>query len=168
MMLTRLVPLLPSLWYQWETAGQRLHQAPEWRVGHHHHLSPVLSDEGIQDVRGSLPRSTEPWLSWMWKRKDTGADLRSHLSIEEVMVEHVVVAELLLTVELGVPETQRSFLMTLLLLQQMVVQRLSVRPLSECGSFGFHHDWPCVEVPLATQSFPLLLLGTGWPLHAME
>lgn len=105
MELTRALQLPPGLREQRESVGQRLHQAPERRVRHHQQLPPLtLCEEGLKDCTGSLTREGA-LLSYtihsISKTKASGL----YLSIKEVVVEHVVVTELILAVELSVSET---------------------------------------------------------------
>lgn len=102
--LTRILQLPPCLWYQWEAPGQRLDQTSKRGVGHHDHLLPVmLLEEGLQDWAGGLRVHT---LLKYAKQSRKAERVRSHLAVEAVMIEHVVVTELVLTVELCISETK--------------------------------------------------------------
>ena len=116
---TRALHSLPGLGDLREAAGQWLHQSPERRVGHHHHLLPLcLCEERLQHLIGRLvgtgaPDRREEFKTTRerqvegqrGKKKGVG---EAYLAVEEVVVEHVVEAELILAVELGVSGSRDS------------------------------------------------------------
>jgi len=123
--LTSALQALPRAGDLREAAGQRLHQPPEGRIRHHHHLLAVsLAQERPQHLIGRLglgqgqggrgtgsderllkTRAAPGEGSKGLKRSRRGFNRKGgYLAVEEVVVKHVVEAELILAVELSVPE----------------------------------------------------------------
>lgn len=105
---TRILHRPPCLWDQRKALGQRLHQAAERRISHHHHLRPVtLREKGLQDWAGGL-REHKTLIHTTWQYSHKTECVKSYLAVEEMMVEHVVVTEFILTVELSISETKKQ------------------------------------------------------------
>ena len=122
--LTRALQLRPPLRHQRETVGQRLDQASKRGVRHHHHLLPVeLSEEAVQHSGGGLAGKMAASVTagnGELHTTEQEMHLSSYLSTKEVMVEHVVVTELLLTVELSISAAQTK--------QSKIMQAMSCTP----------------------------------------